>query len=122
MNDILRFTIPEEIYIDDELLYQICEVITEEFGLPEEILPQFGISVRYLAEWKKLAARQDPKAVHIINMMDYAVKRWIQRSRKKVLGSRDIRTVHESTKYWQDRMDIQNGLGEVEEYTDDWID
>lgn len=122
MNNILRISIPSEIYIDESLLLSICKDIEENYCFADEILPKYGISIRYLEYWKKLSSSGDELSTYIIEKLAYHEKQWLAKSRKKVLTSNDIRSIDSSVRFYQERQDLKNSQYIDEEYIDDWVE
>lgn len=122
MKDILKLSLPEQIYIDDTLLEIMVRWGYENYSLPEEVLSHFCLTSRYWKYWIVLAKTGDERSQRIVDEFDGMVNRWINKTRTRVLDSRDIKSVSNTLMYYQDRKDRLDDNGLDSPVQDNWLD
>lgn len=121
--DLLRLTVPEQVYITDELLNSICKYIEDNYCYEEDALVSYGISHRYYHVWKSLEQKGDEKAEYILIRLDSAVTNWVNKVQREIMTSNDTRSksyllpsIKEDRKQRREER-----LNTGSDYVDEWV-
>lgn len=120
--EILQIEIPDDIYINRELLDDMVIYGLENYSLPEEVLAYFGFSPRYFQYWCKLEKIGDRKAAYIVDRLEMMHMQWMNEVRTKVLKSIDTKSISNLVIYLQERHDQRQSIFVDDVYSDNWVD
>lgn len=120
--NISKLNLPAEFYLSDLLLDDMCKWGVDNFALPEEILSQFDIPFRWFGYYKALAARGDLRAKYVVDRLSDVERKWLAKSRAKVMRSNDTRSISSLLIYHGERNDNMVSLESPLPVEDDWIE